>query len=144
MTYRIAIGNWQAQETAARSVRHDVFILEQGIPVDMEWDEMDAASLHAVAFDEEEHAIGTARLLPDGHIGRMAVLAPERGRGIGSMLLKALIAHAQRRGDQAVVLHAQIHALPFYLRHEFEREGDEFMEAGIPHVLMRRKLCSDC
>lgn len=138
MKFRLTIGDWQMQQSHARAVRDDVFIKEQNIPVELEWDEMDSVSLHAVAYDETGTAIGTARLLPDSHIGRMAVVSAMRGVGIGSALLESLMQEACRRGDKAVELNAQIRAEPFYARHGFAREGREFIEAGIPHIRMRR------
>jgi predicted GNAT family N-acyltransferase len=84
--------------------------------------------------------VGTGRLLPDGHIGRMAVLKTHRARGVGGAILKALIAEARRRGMHEVVLSAQTHALEFYRKHGFEARGAAYMEAGIPHREMRRAL----
>jgi predicted GNAT family N-acyltransferase len=101
---------------------------------------MDARCLHALAFDPDGRVVATGRLLPDGHIGRMAVLEGARGQGIGGAVLLALMAEARRRGDRAVMLNAQTQAEAFYLRHGFVREGEGFMEAGIPHVHMRHKL----
>jgi predicted GNAT family N-acyltransferase len=137
MNYLLTLGDWTRQRDAARGVRYDVFVIEQKVPVELEWDEMDAASLHAVLYDEDGKAVGTGRLLPDGHIGRMAVRAEARGRGIGGILLRALMAEAKKRGDRAVVLNAQTQAEPFYRRFGFARAGEEFMEAGIPHIEMR-------
>jgi predicted GNAT family N-acyltransferase len=97
---------------------------------------MDAVSLHVVAYRGEQ-AIGTARLLPDGHIGRMAVRAGYRGAGVGSRLLRALMEEARMRGDRVVQLNAQTQAEAFYARHGFVREGEEFLDAGIPHIAMR-------
>jgi predicted GNAT family N-acyltransferase len=137
MKYIIALGDWAQHKAAAQEVRYDVFIVEQEVPVEMEWDEMDACSLHAIALDETGAAVGTGRLLPDGHIGRMAVRKQARGAGIGSALLSALMEAAAQRGDRSLLLHAQRHAEAFYRRFGFVREGEEFMEAGIPHVAMR-------
>jgi predicted GNAT family N-acyltransferase len=134
---RLVLGNWETQKFAAEPIRHEVFVVEQNVPVDMEWDEMDALSLHAIACDEGGEVVGTGRLLPDGHIGRMAVKASRRGAGVGSEILLALMQEAKKRGDRAVVLHAQIQAEPFYARFGFVREGREFMEADIPHICMR-------
>jgi predicted GNAT family N-acyltransferase len=121
-------------------VRYEVFVVEQRVPIDMEWDEMDAKCVHAVAYDDEGVAVGTGRLLPDGHIGRMAVRKPARGQGTGGAILEALIAEACKRGDRQVMLNAQAHAEPFYERYGFRRESEVFMEAGIPHIAMRRVL----
>ena len=137
MNFRITLGDWAMQREPAQVVRYEVFVLEQKVPLEMEWDEMDALSLHAVAYDSDGKASATGRLLPDGHIGRMAVLRTMRGKQIGSAILQALMTEAKKRGDRAVVLNAQTSAEQFYLRHGFAREGDEFMEAGIPHIQMR-------
>lgn len=136
----LLISNWDACKRDAQEIRHEVFVIEQKVPVELEWDEMDAISVHAVAYDENGKAIATGRLLPDGHIGRMAVRKTARGQGIGGRVLKALMAEAQKRGDHVVILNAQTHAEPFYRRFGFAREGDEFMDAGIPHIAMRRKF----
>lgn len=140
MTLRLALGDWGRLGADAFAVREEVFVQEQKIPLELEQDEMDARSLHAVAYDAHGRAIGTGRLLPDGHIGRMAVCRAERGQGIGGALLEALMAEARRRGDSAVLLNAQIQVEAFYRRYGFERSGPEFSEAGIPHVPMRRPL----
>ncbi|HYD95774.1 MAG TPA: GNAT family N-acetyltransferase [Noviherbaspirillum sp.] len=140
MNARITLGDWNGQSAHAKPVRYEVFVLEQKVPLDMEWDEMDAVCVHAVAWDETGRAIGTGRLLPDGHIGRMAVLPAARGSGIGAALLDALVGAAARRGDRAVMLNAQTQAEAFYRRYGFERDGEVFMEAGIPHIHMRRVL----
>lgn len=136
----ITLGDWAAQRDAAKPVRYEVFVVEQKVPLDMEWDEMDEVCVHAVAFDETGEPVGTGRLLPDGHIGRMAVRRPARGEGIGAAMLNALIDEALKRGDRAVMLNAQTQAEAFYARFGFERDGEEFMEAGIPHIHMRRTL----
>lgn len=136
---RLVLGNWATQRVSAQAVRYEVFVLEQKVPLEMEWDEMDPLCLHAVAYDDGK-AVATGRLLPDGHIGRMAVLKSLRGQGVGATILRALMAEAKKRGDRAVVLNAQTHAAPFYLRHGFVREGEEFMEAGIPHIQMRHEF----
>jgi predicted GNAT family N-acyltransferase len=136
MTLRITLGNWTEQQGNAKAIRYDVFVLEQKIPVEDEWDEMDEVSVHAIAYDEGK-AIGTGRLLPDGHIGRMAVKKSARRNGAGGLILAALIDESKRRGDKGVLLHAQLHASTFYERFGFVREGEEFDEVGIPHILMR-------
>ncbi len=110
------------------------------MPVEIEMDENDARCVHAVAYAEDGRAVGTGRLLPDAHIGRMAVLKDWRGQGIGAAILEALIAEARRRGDVEVALSAQTHALDFYRRHGFTPEGEVYEEAGIPHQAMRKIL----
>jgi predicted GNAT family N-acyltransferase len=135
--YRIVLGNWEQLGADAVTVRRAVFIEEQKVPAELEWDALDAGYLHAVAYDEEGTTLATGRLLPDGHIGRMAVGLKARGRGIGGAILKALMARARQRGDRFVILSAQLHAEEFYRRHGFEREGEPYLEAGIEHVTMR-------
>ena len=96
-------------------------------------------SIHALAFSRGQ-AVGTGRLLPDGHIGRMAVLKDWRGRGVGRLMLRALVQKAMERGNREVVLAAQVHAMPFYAAEGFVAEGPVYQEAGIDHQGMRRKL----
>ena len=136
---RIELARWSAAQSEAKRIRFAVFVEEQGVPADIELDEWDAQSLHALAF-HENLAVGTGRLLPDGHIGRMAVLKEWRGRGVGAALLQRLIRAARERGDAQVVLSAQVHALGFYRAHGFISQGDVYEEAGIPHQEMRLAL----
>ncbi|MCA1326563.1 GNAT family N-acetyltransferase [Herbaspirillum sp. alder98] len=136
----IIVDNWEALRAHAQPIRFEVFVDEQQVPAEIELDEMDAVSIHAVAYDEQGAPVATGRLLPDGHIGRMAVRRAGRGKGVGGAVLQALMAAARSRGDSGVVLNAQAHAEPFYAAHGFAREGDEFMEAGIPHITMRARL----
>jgi predicted GNAT family N-acyltransferase len=135
---RITIGDWDTQREDAQAIRREVFVIEQNVPIAMEWDDMDEVSLHAVAYGANHQAIGTARLLPDGHIGRMAVRQPARRNGVGAAILQELMRRAAKRGDTEVVLHAQLRAAPFYARYGFVMEGEPFEEAGIPHIVMRR------
>lgn len=137
MNVRIAIGSWAMLKADARPVRYEVFVVEQMVPIELEWDDMDEYSLHAVAYDANDNAIGTARLLPDGHIGRMAVRKEARFAGIGSRLLQTLMHQAQARGDRVVKLNAQLHAEAFYAQHGYVRDGDEFLDAGIAHIAMQ-------
>jgi len=132
--------DWDAAEPASRQVRHAVFVLEQGIAADLEWDGRDPACIHVVVFISPDLPIGTARMQPDGHIGRMAVLAPWRGRGVGGALLEALIEAARKRALAEVWLTAQTRAIGFYRSHGFLPAGAEFIEAGIPHRKMTRAL----
>lgn len=133
----IRFGDWTALQAGAKTIRFEVFVEEQKVPAELEMDDMDAVCLHAVAYDAAGVPVGTGRLLPDGHIGRMAVRAGARGTGIGGALLQALMAQARARGDLQVVLSSQSHAAPFYQRHGFVIEGEEFFEAGIAHINMR-------
>lgn len=137
---RIVLGDWTTLQKDAQAVRYSVFVIEQHIPVELEWDVMDAQCLHAVAYDEENQAIGTGRLLPDGHIGRMAVLESARNSGVGAQILRILMEQAKLRGDTGVRLNAQQTAENFYVKEGFSRDGEVFMEAGIPHVSMSHPL----
>lgn len=140
MNYTLTFGSWTEQRDDARSVRYDVFVIEQKIPVELEWDELDPLCMHVVAYDEAGQAVGTARLLPDGHIGRMAVKQAVRKNGVGGAILERMLQVAKQRGDHAVRLNAQKQAEPFYARYGFVRDGTEFKEAGIPHISMRCEL----
>lgn len=137
---RVELGNWETMRPWAAPIRFAVFVDEQKVPIDMEVDDWDPQCVHAVAFDAKNSAIGTGRLLPDGHIGRMAVTASARGKGVGSTLLQHLMDEARRRGHAVAVLSAQTHAIPFYQRHGFEVSGAEYMDCDIPHVDMRCAL----
>lgn len=139
---RIELGAWDELAQEATPIRHAVFVQEQGVPVDIELDEWDPLSLHAIARDGDGRAIGTGRLLPDGHIGRMAVRKPFRRQGVGRALLDSLVTAAIGRGLSLLQLHAQTHAEGFYAQAGFVAEGDEFGEAGIPHRRMARRLPS--
>ncbi len=136
---RIKLTAWAEARDDASPIRFEVFVAEQGVPREIELDEHDETSLHAVVF-EGDVAVATGRLLPDGHIGRMAVLAAWRGQGLGSRILLRLIDAARARGDAQVVLSAQVRAVPFYRRHGFIEEGEEYLEAGIRHRSMRLAL----
>lgn len=137
---QVKLGEWSELQADAQAVRTAVFVEEQKIPAALEWDVMDAQCLHAVAYDLSGKAVGTGRLLPDGHIGRMAVLSSTRNCGVGAEILRQLMAQAKNRGMQSVQLNAQISAAPFYQREGFNREGDLFIEAGIEHVHMNKTL----
>jgi predicted GNAT family N-acyltransferase len=138
--FTIRIMMWREALPLARPVREKVFVEEQDVPLELEWDEWDEASEHAVALDSAGAAIGTARLLPDGRIGRMAVLKDWRGKGVGAALLLAMLARARERAMPRALLHAQIQAAGFYRRFGFSERGEEFLEAGIPHVEMTLEL----
>ena len=140
MSIRIVTGDWDSLREDAQKVRIEVFVIEQNVPVELEWDEGDEVSTHAVAYDEQGQPVATGRLLPDGHIGRMAVSQSLRGQGIGKQVLIALLEHALQEGHQELVLHAQTHAVRFYEQQGFVVEGEEFIEADMPHRLMRKRL----
>ena len=137
------IGSWAELSDAARLVRIEVFIKEQGIPEAEEWDDMDALCTHVVTYNTQGEPIATARLLPSQNgtakIGRMAVLLAWRGQGIGALMLQRLVQTAQRRGDQEAVLHAQSQAQGFYAAQGFEARGEVFKEVDIDHLLMVKR-----
>jgi predicted GNAT family N-acyltransferase len=134
---RVELGDWPSVRSRAEPVRYEVFVEEQRVPAEIELDEFDPVSVHALALDGQGRVLGTGRLLPDGHIGRMAVLKQARGRGVGSALLRRLIDAARMRGDRQLVLSAQTHAIAFYARFGFIAEGEDYDDAGIPHRTMR-------
>jgi predicted GNAT family N-acyltransferase len=138
--YRVESGDWTRLADRSRPIRQQVFMREQGVPPELEWDEFDPNSRHALAFDAKGDSIGTGRLLPDGHIGRMAVLREWRSKGVGAALLRHLMDLARSQGMHRLALNAQTHAAPFYARFGFSPEGIEFMEAGIPHISMTQTL----
>jgi predicted GNAT family N-acyltransferase len=136
--FGIQAGSWNELAEQARQVREAVFVEEQRVPREIEMDEHDDVSRHVLASDGDGGAIGTGRLLADGHIGRMAVLADWRGKGVGRALLERLLEEAAGRQMRHLALHAQTQASGFYRRFGFVEEGPEFMEAGIPHRTMVR------
>lgn len=136
---KIQLAPWSEAKAEARRIRFAVFVEEQGVPAEIELDDSDAQCVHALAFEGNE-AVGTGRLLPDGHVGRMAVLKAWRGRGVGAALLERLVKAARERGDREVRLSAQVHALGFYRAHGFSPYGEVYQEAGIPHQAMRLGL----
>jgi predicted GNAT family N-acyltransferase len=132
--------NWDARRRELRALRRAVFIEEQNVPEELEWDEVDQRAYHVLATTRDGSAVGTGRLSMDCQIGRMAVARAWRGRGVGSAVLKTLLDFALKEGCRVVRLHAQTHAIGFYERFGFETVGDEFQEAGIPHRAMELRL----
>jgi predicted GNAT family N-acyltransferase len=133
----IRIADWKTDHAALRRIREAVFIAEQAVPPELEWDADDATAVHFLAL-EGEYPMGTARLLPDGHIGRVAVLKDWRGLKVGDKLIRAVISEAERRGLKQQMLSAQVQASSFYERFGFAVVSGEFLDAGIPHVDMVR------
>ncbi|MCQ8895520.1 GNAT family N-acetyltransferase [Limnobacter humi] len=136
---RIDCAGWDINGEWAKPIRRSVFIDEQGIPEHEEWDDSDGVSMHAIAWINGQ-AVGTARLLPEGKIGRMAVLREHRKHGIGAALLNTLIGKARAQGHPTVRLSAQAHAVAFYARHGFVTSGAPHEEVGIPHQWMELNL----
>jgi len=139
-TCQVRLVDWSARADRLREIRRVVFVEEQRVPAELELDGLDPECAHVLAEDARGEAIGTGRLLQDGRIGRMAVLATWRNRGIGTRLLHALMEAARAQGLHEVHLHAQQNARAFYERHGFMIEGEPYLEAGIPHIDMRCAL----
>ena len=137
MEWQIEQVDWQLHREDLLKIRFRVFVDEQGVPAELECDQHDPGALHLLASAAGQIPIATARMLRDGHIGRMAVLPAWRRRGIGSALLRELMAIAQRQGMPQVHLHAQCQAEAFYRRLGFLAEGAVFDDAGIAH----RRMC---
>jgi predicted GNAT family N-acyltransferase len=133
---RVELLSWEQAQPVAGPLRFAIFVDEQNVPSGIELDDMDASCQHAVAFDVDGKPIGTGRLLPDGHIGRMAVVKEWRRRGIGAEILRALMDEAKRKGHAQVIVSAQLQAAEFYREHGFVAEGKVYTEAGILHQKM--------
>lgn len=138
--FQVGPADYAAAHGILHGVREQVFVHEQGVPADLERDRWDALCAHVLARDAGGAAIGTGRLLPDGRIGRMAVIAAWRGRGVGEAMLETLVGLAAAQGMARVELHAQLPAQDFYARQGFVPEGAVFREAGLDHVQMVRTL----
>lgn len=132
----ILIQSWQEASKAAFAIRHKVFIEEQGVPEDLELDELDPLAMHALAFQDSK-CVGTGRLVniggQNGQIDRMAVLPRFRNQGFGRGILRKLMAHAQSEGMVSLILHSQVSAIPFYEKQGFQIQGNVYDEVGIPH-----------
>ncbi len=136
---QVRVADWPRERETLRAIREQVFIVEQSVPREIEWDGRDEGAIHVIALLAGS-PVACGRLLPDGRIGRMAVLAAHRGQGIGRALLDALVAAASERGYPQVHLHAQQHASAFYQKAGFIPSGEPFAEAGIAHIAMHRAL----
>ncbi len=143
-SFRTRQASWANDEHALRLVRQVVFIDEQKVPPEEEWDGRDEGSLHLLCEDQDRRPVACARLWSLGNgwlqIGRMAVLRPWRGRGVGSALLSAAMELAQSAACEGLVLDAQTQAIGFYARFGFCAEGPIFDDAGIPHRKMKLVL----
>ena len=139
--FEVVDASWQQDAAALTKIRFDVFVHEQKIPADSEIDEHDPLSDHAIArIKKDGMPIATGRLLPNGHIGRMAVLKAYRGTGAGMAVLERLVQKAKQKGFKEAQLSAQTYAIPFYERAGFVAYGEEYDDCGIPHRMMRRAL----
>ncbi len=138
--FTVSIAEWADDLPDLREIREQVFIIEQNVPAIAEWDDIDAQSLHVIARDDEGQPIGTGRLNPQHTIGRVAVIAAWRGRGVGVALMHALLSAARERGIQRVELHSQAHATGFYEGLGFVAFGEEYLECDIAHRSMAIEL----
>lgn len=138
-TVTIRLAKWPQESETLRRLRNLVFVDEQQVPADIEWDNRDCDAIHFLALDSDNQAIATARLLSTGQLGRMAVLSEWRNCGLGSKLLRYVLDWA-RATQTRLFLHAQVNAIPFYQRAGFVTYGEQFMEAGIQHQSMRIDL----
>ena len=141
----ILLKSWKEAEVEAFLVRQEVFILEQGVPAELELDELDSSAAHVLVY-QDAHCIGTGRLVnlsaKQAQIGRMAVLAKFRGKGIGKLILQKLVDLAASQGAQDIILHSQVSAISFYEKLGFQAQGDVYDEAGIPHRNMMLTLAN--
>ena len=133
----VRLADWQKDNADLRRIRETVFVAEQAVPPELEWDAEDAEAVHFLAL-EGDYPVGTARLLADGHIGRVSVLKDWRGLNVGVALIQAVIEEAEQRGLKQQMLSAQVHATAFYEKLGFAIVSGEYLEAGIPHVDMVR------
>ena len=141
----ILLKSWKEAEVDAFLVRQEVFILEQGVPAELELDELDSSAAHVLAY-QDAHCIGTGRLVnlsaKQAQIGRMAVLAKFRGKSIEKQILQKLVDLAASQGVLEIILHSQVSAIPFYGKLGFQAQGDVYEEAGIPHRNMMLTLAN--
>ena len=136
---KIISGSWKDLAAHAKVIREAVFIQEQHIAAEDEWDAEDAVAVHFIVFQQDQ-AIATARLLSNNSIGRVAVLATTRGLGVGQRLMQAVIDYARAEQREFVKLSSQVHAIGFYQALGFEVQGEEYLDCGIPHIDMYLKL----
>ena len=139
-SFRIRQVNYTADIALLRQIRDTVFVKEQNVPIELEWDEKDPHCEHVLAIDSLNNPIGTGRLTPEQTIGRMAVLEQWRGKGVGDALLVQLLDIAKQKQFASVSLHAQVSAMGFYLKHGFCAYGPIYQEAGIAHQSMKLSL----
>ncbi|GBG84821.1 hypothetical protein CBR_g39197 [Chara braunii] len=142
-TFSVRLATWPQESDPLRRVRTEVFVVEQNVAPDEEWDGVDERCVHVLACDGLDRPIGTGRLLPDGKIGRMAVVKSWRGRGVGSGILQLLMNEARTRGHKEVEVAAQTQAIPFYEKFGFIAYGEEFLDANMPHCWMSADLDPD-
>ena len=138
--FTVSLISWHDGEPLLRSIRETVFIREQGVSEQLEWDGLDEACRHALALSHRGDAIGCGRIQHNGHIGRIAVLPGWREQRVGTAIMEALLDYARAHDYKQVDVDAQTHAVPFYQRFDFVESGEVFMDAGLPHIKMFLKL----
>ena len=138
--FTVSLVNWHDGEPLLRAVREAIFIQEQGVPAELEWDEFDETCRHALALSLNGEAVGCGRMFSNGHIGRIAVMPLWRKQKVGTAIMEALLDEARSRGYEQVDVDAQTQAVPFYHSFGFVAHGKEFMDAGIPHIKMKMQL----
>jgi predicted GNAT family N-acyltransferase len=138
--FTVSLVSWHDAEPLLRSVRESVFIKEQGVPAEMEWDHFDHGCRHALALSLRGEAIGCGRILTNGHIGRIAVLPRWRKQKVGTAIMEALLDYARAHDFREVDVDAQTYAVPFYRSFGFVEHGEEFLDAGLPHIKMTLKI----
>ncbi|MFZ3018453.1 MAG: GNAT family N-acetyltransferase [Gallionella sp.] len=138
--FTVSLVSWHDGEPLLRAVRESVFIREQGVPEELEWDGLDENCRHALALSLQGEAIGCGRMLANGHIGRIAVLPQWREQRLGTAIMETLLAEARAQGLSRVDVDAQTQALPFYRSLGFVEQGEVFMDAGLPHIKMTLEL----
>jgi len=138
--FTVSLVCWHDGEPLLRAIRETVFIREQSVPEELEWDGKDEECRHALALSLSGDAIGCGRIMPNGHIGRVSVLPQWRKQKVGTAIIEALLEEARSRGYKQVDVDAQTHAIPFYENFGFVAHGKVFMDAGLPHKKMKLKL----
>ncbi|WP_299581122.1 GNAT family N-acetyltransferase [uncultured Microbulbifer sp.] len=139
MAILVRPADWNSESDSIRAIRETVFVLEQKVPAELEWDDQEGDAQHFLVF-KNERAVGTGRLSKDGKVGRMAISKSDRGEGLGAQLLQVICEYAEQRGYPNIYLHAQQHAQGFYAKAGFSAQGEIFHEAGIPHLKMVLEL----
>lgn len=138
--FTVSLVRWCDGEPLLKSIRETVFIREQGVPAELEWDELDESCRHALALSHGGDAIGCGRMLDNGHIGRIAVLPQWRKQKVGTAIMEALLSYARAHDYKQVDVDAQTYAVPFYHGFDFVEQGKPFIDAGLPHIKMFLKL----
>ncbi len=138
--FTVHLISWHDGEPLLRAIREKVFMQEQNVSAELEWDGLDGSCHHALALSANGDAVGCGRISPDGHIGRVAVLAEWRMKHIGTAILELMVDYARTQSYTQVVLNAQVQAIAVYQKFGFSVVGGEFLDANIPHLKMELKL----